>query len=105
MYIGAKGGGGFTEARRGGQPFGGPGAITFVQRENSDIANGKIKPNAPPAQLYDLEKDRAQTTNVYALHPEVVAELKTLLHSYQSSVPPRQRAKPAPQRKTTKANP
>ena len=32
-------------------------------------------------QLYDIEKDRSQTTNVYADHPEVVKELSALLKS------------------------
>jgi len=83
MYIGAQGGGGFTSAKRGAHAFGGPGAITFTQRPNSDIANGRIKPDAPPAQLYDLENDLYQTNNVYDKHPEVVQEMKALLAEYQ----------------------
>ena len=31
---------------------------------NSDIENGKIKPNAPPAQLYDLEADVGEWTRL-----------------------------------------
>jgi arylsulfatase A len=82
LYIGARGGGGFTAAKRGAHAFGGPAAVTFTRRQNSDIENGKIKPTAPPAQLYDLEKDLPQTTNLYAEHPEVVKELSELLRSY-----------------------
>lgn len=87
MYIGAQGGGGFTAAKRGAHAFGGPAAVTFTKRENSDIRNGKVRPNAPPAQLYDLKQDRSQTTNVYNEHPEVVRELSALLRTYQSSNP------------------
>ena len=32
-----------------------------------------------PGQLYDLEKDPGETTNLYQKHPEVVRELKALL--------------------------
>ncbi len=85
MYIGARGGGGFTSVRRGEHAFGGPSAITFTKRENSDIANGKIKKDAPPGQLYDLEKDLYQTTNLYRKYPEVVKEMKALLAKYKGS--------------------
>lgn len=87
MYIGARGGGGFTATKRGAHMFGGPAAITFTQRENSDIENGRIRPDAPPAQLYDLEQDLSQTTNVYSEHPAVVKELSELLRSYQPNAP------------------
>jgi arylsulfatase A len=45
--------------------------------------NGKIKKDAPPAQLYDLEADVNQTKNLYNEYPEVVQEMKALLESYQ----------------------
>ena len=86
MYIGAQGSGGFTAAKRGAHAFGGPAAISYAGYENSDIAGGKIKPEAPPAQLYDLQRDLKQTTNLYLKYPEVARELKTLLESY---APPR----------------
>ncbi|MEM9016580.1 MAG: iduronate-2-sulfatase, partial [Verrucomicrobiota bacterium] len=82
MYIGAQGSGGFTGAKRGGHAFGGPAAVSYAGYENSDIENGKVKPNAPPAQLYDLESDLAQTENLYHKHPEMVAEMEALLESY-----------------------
>ena len=87
MYIGARGGGGFNSPRRGTHPFGGPGAITFTKRSNSDIENGKIRKDAPPAQLYDLETDLPQTKNVYREYPDVVEEMKVLLRDYMSSAP------------------
>ena len=37
----------------------------------------------PPIQLYDLEADIGETTNVWDQHPEVVEELNALLESYQ----------------------
>jgi len=36
----------------------------------------------PPLQLYDLSNDIAETNNVVAQHPEIVAHLKTLLEKY-----------------------
>lgn len=38
-----------------------------------------------PGQLYDLAKDPGETTNLYFKHPEVVADLKTLLERSKSS--------------------
>ncbi|WP_430937090.1 sulfatase family protein, partial [Saccharicrinis sp. 156] len=83
IYIGAQGGGGFTSGKHGAHAFGGPAAITFAGEVNSDIENGKIKEDAPPAQLYNLEKDPSQTTNLYHEFPEKVKEMKELLKSYQ----------------------
>ncbi|MEO0452519.1 MAG: arylsulfatase [Verrucomicrobiota bacterium] len=82
MYIGAQSSGGFTAAKRGAHAFGGAAAISYAGYTNSDIENGKYKEGAPPAQLYDLESDMQQTTNLYHEYPEVVAELQALLESY-----------------------
>ena len=82
IYFGAQGGGGFTSPIRGEHAFGGPAAIAFTKRENSDIQNGKVKKDAPPGQLYDLETDLFQTTNVYREHPDIVKELQALLDTY-----------------------
>jgi hypothetical protein len=71
--------------------FGGPSAKTFTKHKNSDIENGKIKPSAPPAQLYDLENDLSQTKNLYREYPEVVEEMKALLDSYRPAVSPAKR--------------
>jgi len=91
VYIGARGGGGFTSPRRGDHAFGGPAAFLFTKGKNSDIENGKIKSDAPPAQLYDLEADLFQATNLYRQHPEVVEELKALLETYASPRPAAER--------------
>ncbi|WP_322975092.1 sulfatase-like hydrolase/transferase [Aporhodopirellula aestuarii] len=93
MYIGGQGGGGFTSKEVGNHGFGGPAAITFTGRENSDIENGKIKKGAPPAQLYDLKNDPAQTTNLYNSYPEVVQEMEALLKSYKPATSIKKKAK------------
>ena len=41
------------------------------------------KPELPPVQLYDLSKDIAERQNVYAEHPEGVAQLTALLEKYR----------------------
>ena len=43
-----------------------------------------MKPGIPPAQLYDLEKDPNQTTNVYNEYPEVVQEMAAIISTYQN---------------------
>lgn len=83
MYIPAQGSGGF-KGKPGSHGAGGPACISFVGNENSDIEGGKIKKNAPPAQLYDLEVDVNQTTNLYSQYPEVVQEMQALLSQYQT---------------------
>jgi arylsulfatase A len=83
MYIGAQAGGGFADRTPGSHGFGGPPAIQFAGRENSDMENGNIKADAPSAQLYDLENDLAQSTNVYNQYPEVVEEMKSLLRFHR----------------------
>jgi hypothetical protein len=46
---------------------------------NSDVtAAGKLKPDAPPAQLYDLAADLGETKNVFHDHPGIVARLRKL---------------------------
>ena len=95
MYISGKGSGGFTAAKRGGHPFGGPAAITIAGYKNSDIdiENGKIKPDASPAQLYNLEVDLKQTKNLYREHPEIVQEMQALLKSYQAKAPVKEKTR------------
>ena len=82
MYIGARGSGGFTGSKPNHHAWGGPPATEFVGSVNSDIQNGRLKKNAPPAQLYDLENDLSQTKNIYRDHPQVVKEMAALLGSY-----------------------
>ncbi|WP_372808812.1 arylsulfatase [Pontiella sp.] len=78
IYIPQQAAGGF-KGKPGTHGAGGPAAVSFVGNQNSDIENGKIKKDAPPAQLYDLSTDVNQTKNLYNEYPEVVQEMKALL--------------------------
>jgi len=52
---------------------------------NSDYtAAGKLKPGAPPGQLYDLSSDLSQTKNIYNQYPERVAGLTALLEKIKN---------------------
>jgi arylsulfatase A len=88
MYIPAQSDGGFGGSKPDQHAWGGAAVTQLVGTPNSDIENGKIKPGAPPSQLYDLEADRNQTTNLYNEKPEVVAEMAALLKSYRNAMPP-----------------
>lgn len=79
MYIPAQGEGGFTGTEIGQHTLAGAAAHLLTGQVNSDVENGKIKENAPPAQLYDLESDPTQKKNLYNEYPEIVEELKALL--------------------------
>ena len=87
MYIPAKGDGGFSGSKPTDHAWGGAAVTTLVNTPNSDIVDGKIKPDAPPAQLYDLKADVNQTTNLYPLKPEVVSEMEALLKRHQPAAP------------------
>ncbi len=59
---------------------------------NRGYARGRLKPfalpeRAPeaPGQLYDLDADPGETTNLYFDHPEIVRELKSQLDKYVAS--------------------
>ncbi|MGI8599823.1 MAG: sulfatase family protein [Chitinophagaceae bacterium] len=80
MYIPAQNSGGFpgTEIRE--HELGGAAAHILTRHVNSDIENGKVKTNAPPAQLYDLQKDPLQKQNLYNNFPQLAKQLESLLH-------------------------
>jgi len=84
LYIGAQGGGGFAGNKPGDHALGGPGALKFTGEINSDIADGKIKPDAPDEQLYDLTTDPSQSRNIVRAQPEIAARLKARLAQIQS---------------------
>ncbi len=90
MYIPAKSDGGFRGSKPGEHAWGGAAVTKLVNTPNSDIENGVIKKDAPPAQLYDLESDRNQTKNVYHDYPGVVREMAAALKKA------RQEANPTP---------
>nr|WP_231954453.1 arylsulfatase [Pirellulimonas nuda] len=83
MYIPARGSGGFNGSRPSDHAWGGAPAAAFVGSVNSDIENGRIRKDAPSAQLYDLRQDVNQTTNLYRQHPDVVQEMESLLDAYR----------------------
>ncbi|MEW4924867.1 arylsulfatase [Algibacter sp. 2305UL17-15] len=76
MYISGKGGGGFGAKYLGEHAFGNAFAFPFTKQVNSDIENGKIKENAPDGQLYDLDNDPYQTTNLYHSYPDLVTDMQ-----------------------------
>lgn len=83
MYIPSKGSGGFTGSKPSDHAWGGAPAAAFAGSVNSDIENGKFKHNAPSAQLYDLEMDLRQTTNLIREYPEVVLEMEVMLNHFR----------------------
>lgn len=85
MYISSQGAGGFGGTEIGSHTLGGPAAHLLTNQVNNDIENGKIKPDAAPAQLYDLDRDPTQKVNLYYKHPDVAKELKELLKATLSS--------------------
>lgn len=84
MYIPAQGSGGFTGSKPEQHAWGGPPAVALVGGINSDMANGKLKLDAAPAQLYDLSKDVNQTRNLYDDHPEIVRKMAARLNELRS---------------------
>jgi len=48
-------------------------------RNSDHLPDGRLKPGAPPGQLYDLTTDPQETTNVYSEHLDVVADLQGIL--------------------------
>ena len=85
VYIGAQGGGGFQGTKPGEHLLGGPAALKFTGEVNSDIENGRIKPDAPATQLYDLTSDPSQKVNVTRQHPEITRQLADMLEKCHSA--------------------
>ncbi len=84
LYIGAQGNGGFN-GDIGEHTLGGAVAFFLTHKVNSDISNGKIREDAPPAQLYNLETDPYETTNLYNKYPDVVQMMKKELSAKLNS--------------------
>ncbi|MFR9619829.1 MAG: arylsulfatase [Rikenellaceae bacterium] len=85
IYIPAKGGGGWDSTNPKTNAWGGVSAAAYVGRENSDIEDGKLKADAPKAQLYNIAKDLSQTTNVIEENPEVAKRLAEKLAEIKKS--------------------
>ncbi len=58
----------------------GLGSGGFTQPAAVEPADGE-----PPGQLYNLDRDPGETTNVFADHPDIVARLSGLLERYRQS--------------------
>jgi arylsulfatase A-like enzyme len=86
LYIPAKGEGGFRGEQWGKHLISGVAAMKHTGQVNSDVANGKLKPAAPKAQLYDLINDPGQARNVVNEHPEVVKALHARAEHYRAQV-------------------
>lgn len=84
MYIPTKGAGGFNGSKPNHHAWGGPAGVNFVGSKNSDLENGKIKKDAAPAQLYNLNKDVKQTENLYEQYPDIVKDMEASLSRYMS---------------------
>ncbi|MCZ6674394.1 MAG: arylsulfatase [Verrucomicrobia bacterium] len=85
MYIGAQSGGGFSSPDVGTHGFGGFPALHFAGEVNSDMENGKLKPNAPKEQLYNLRTDPYQTQNVIRENPVIAQTMREHLAYIRSS--------------------
>jgi hypothetical protein len=102
LYIGARGGGGFGGTKPGDHGLGGPAALKFAGEVNSDVADGKFKPDAPQEQLYDLAADPRQSQNVVRNHPEVAARMKARLTALRAEVSPSAAVPKAAKKKSPK---
>ena len=91
VYIGARGGGGFAGTTPGEHSLGGAAALKFASETNSDVEDGKFKPDAPQEQLYDLTSDPRQTRNVIREHQDIAARMKSELAALLSAPPARTR--------------
>ena len=87
VYIPDRDEGGFLGKNIGNHLLAGAAATKLTLQESSDIADGKIRTDAPPAQLFDLENDPFQKKNVHNEHPEVVAKLSNILEDWQKEIP------------------
>jgi len=85
IFIPAQDEGGFSGKHLGDHDFAGAAALAFTGQGNSDVAHGKIRDEAPVAQLYNLETDPRQERNVYADYPDVVVELRAMLEKFTSN--------------------
>lgn len=87
MYIPARDEGGFAGTRLGEHDFAGAAALAFTGQVNSDVVDGKIRSDAPEAQLYNLKSDPRQERNVYVEFPDVAAALQQLFEELTDSTP------------------
>ena len=88
VYLPKQGSCGMTVQVPPGAPWGQPYAKLGLT--NSDVdAQGKIKPGAPPVQLYNLASDPGQATNVAAREPQRAAAMQKRLDELTARPKPR----------------
>lgn len=87
IYIPARDEGGFQGKKVGDHLLAGAAAQQLTGLVNSDILDGKVRGDAPPAQLYDLQTDPSQTRNVHDKYPELVQSMATELKRWRSEIP------------------
>jgi len=65
----------------------GSGGNNYTREGSWGMSPYALKDTDPdaPGQLYDLEKDPGETTNLYSKHPEIVKALKGQLDKYKAS--------------------
>jgi hypothetical protein len=60
--------------------------MTFFARDGRPVYEAKlVNRKDAPGQLYNLDSDPGETTNLYFEHPEIVKELKAKLEDFKSS--------------------
>ncbi|MEC8972314.1 MAG: arylsulfatase [Verrucomicrobiota bacterium] len=85
IYIGARGHGGFSAKKVGDHGLGGPAPPVVTRPLNTDNEDGKIKPTAPEAQLYNLGNDPYQKQNVIRSHPKIAEQMKAEMQSIRAN--------------------
>jgi len=85
VYMGSKGGGGWNGGKPGSHILGGPAALRFAGEVNSDIEDGKLKPDVQEEQLYNLKSDFSQSTNVAEQESQRANMMKEMLRIIQLS--------------------
>jgi len=83
--MGSKGGGGWNGGKPGSHILGGPAALRFAGEVNSDIEDGKLKPDVQEEQLYNLKSDFSQSTNVAEQESQRANMMKEMLRIIQLS--------------------
>ena len=87
VYVPDQDEGGFQGKEIGNHLLAGAAAQKLTKLVNSDVKDGEIREDAPPAQLYNLKDDPYQATNLHNERPEVVDELSALLEKWRKVIP------------------
>lgn len=86
VYIPAQDEGGFQGKTVGDHLLGGAATQPLTKMVNSDVLDGKVRENAPPAQLYNLRTDPGQQTNIHNEHLKVAQELAADLAKWRREI-------------------